>query len=212
MRKLALSICILWVVAAGTCQAAVVPVIIHLMDVPGAPGGTNDYAIPPGKYLMIRQISIATTSTDANIDIIDSGTGSGVAMLYMTNGYQVVSYNPPVIIPGSNTLHITQWPYAYVVNYYLFGMLVDPADLYAYVPSQFNSFGLSLANVTAGVRLDSPRPARILMENSQDLQAWIARNDLRVQPTTNRAVYTVSDAVDRQNSRFYRATARALQR
>ena len=95
----------------------------------------------------------------------------------------------------------------------LFGLLVDPEDLYASIPSEIEGFAkLGTGSASGKVKLASPRPSLVKIQQSTNLPNWIQATGAVVASSGVPEVknFTVLPAPgDRQ--RFFRATARALQ-
>ena len=137
-----------------------------------APVGTNTFTVPAGKSLYVEHISLGQTDFYVVQYFIVGGL-EGVAVLARSQSDpagQIVSFAPSIKLAAGTKIGVMS---NYVGVAMVYGLLVDHADVYAAIPSEFQSEHLTAAGVIQGtLALSSPRPATVKMEASTDLQTW----------------------------------------
>ena len=70
---------------------------------------------------------------------------------------------------------------------------------------------MKLASSTArmGPRLNSLQPAKITVEESENLVAWTPREDMQASASSDRSLYSITDSL-LDPRLFYKATAKAI--
>ena len=172
-----------------TASAAIQPVIISLNAETQVVANIQSYIVPTNKILVIesacpsdpqQDLIVDHTSTSVRVDIrmsklehVDS-TGSTVDQA----AGLMISYQPSLKIPGGWRLRLHEDTFGDEITITVFGLLVDPEDLYAGIPNEVGGFARSGGTLQTTVGLDAGRQAIVKLEESDDLQTWIERTDV----------------------------------
>jgi hypothetical protein len=172
-----------------TASAAIETVIISLNAETQVVANVQSYIVPTNKILVIESIVpsdpqqdliVDHTSTSVRVDIRMSklehldGTGSTVDQ---ATGL-LISYQPSLKIPGGWRLRLHEDTFGDEITITIFGLLVDPDDLYAGIPNEVDGFARSGGTLQTTVAPDARRQAIVKLEESVDLQTWIERTDI----------------------------------
>jgi hypothetical protein len=165
-------------------HAEIVTTNIVLSVSPNPVIGTNRFTVPAGKILAIEHIKLS--NTNHYIYIFEQVNAGGFLNEILTGVQGITSFSPSLKITGPRTLQVG--PGGAIAMIY--GLLVDPSDIYAAVPGEFESVrGLANGSMGATLRMDSPRPVHIQLETSSgDPAAWtpLAGVDLRREEEADR--------------------------
>ena len=213
MKVYSLFLAALFAGIASTAKADIVPVVIHLNQT------DNAYTVPADKVLLIEHGYVGDSSGAASIVLILTNstltTGIRIGQAWFRN---INSLNPSLKIPGGWELSVLNFfnidgegePDPEINNYViLFGLLVDPVDLYAGIPNQIEK--IQAANQVAGVNVQmaSPRPRKIQVETSSDLESWINVPDLTMVQPFSRTLQGIAIASD-ADEEFIRTRVRSV--
>jgi hypothetical protein len=165
--------------AATASWAVIQPVRISLNQT------TNAYQVPSGKVLIIEQGYLSTTY---NSLILVFSNASSVMQIEVPNWKgQLTAIQPPLKVPGDDyIIALIADINTFVV---MFGLLVDPEDLYAAIPSEFKSATRLAGEMNSVLGLASTRQPIIRPETSGDLVDWTKAMNVTVYGTTNPADY-----------------------
>lgn len=130
----------------------------------GYPFGTNTYSVPSGKSLYIEHIFLS--STNANVYYIKQ-VALSMTVCVVAEDQTMTSFHPAIKLNSGITLWVS-------TNFaIIYGLLVDNADVYAAVPSEFKSTQYAVdGGIEGTIGLSSPRPSIVKMEISADMQNW----------------------------------------
>jgi len=183
----------------GTAISEITPMLIKISST--TTHYTATYTVPAGKVLIIENYTI-------------SAYQGKYVRLYKDS--DVIPLSPswspppaPLKVPEGWTIRIDKVTVGETYTAYLFCLLVDPADLYAYVPSQIDSFSIADNTGSLTVNLASARPSKISIEQSSDLKTWESDPSAEVHKDSfDKTQYQVSVTCTNQ-AQFYRAVAKA---
>lgn len=152
---------------------------------------TNDvYTVPADKVLLIEHFagySMQLTSGYETIQIaqmiivFSSETASYKMQIFPDQGAPYGSYfsslNRPIKVSGGTRLTVQSSsylsnPFYNGGTFSIFGLLVDPADLYASIETQSDKMLCQSGNFYFDVVAVSPRPSAIKLQGSTDLAEW----------------------------------------
>lgn len=160
MKKIVLWVFV-WLAGLTCATAEITPMIIKVSST------TNEfvdtYTVPPGKVLVIENYTL-------------NAYAGKIVRLY--KGSDVVPLTPewtsqtPLKIPEGWVIKIDKVTQGTTYYAYLFCLLVDPADLFAYIPNIIKSFSTAGNIGNLLVELSASRPSRIAVASSCDLQEW----------------------------------------
>jgi len=178
--------------------AEITPMIIKVSSTTNA--FVDIYTVPAGKVLLIENYTIYAFADK-------------IVRLYKDS--DVVPLSPqwttqtPLKIPEGWTIKIDKVTQGTTYYAYLFCLLVDPTDLFAYVPNNIKSFTISGSSAGMLVNLASSRQSRLAVEQSDDLKEWrTASAEISRQDSQAKNQYLV--AIDSTNNvQFFRTVARA---
>ncbi|MFP6906522.1 MAG: hypothetical protein VCG02_14980 [Verrucomicrobiota bacterium] len=186
-------------ILACTCtlpwtQAAVEPISLIL-------GGTAlNYTVPAGKVLVIEHAM--ATSSDGKLIlrrefILDNGPAVPTFLnITLNNSYTdgtLYSLNRPLKIKAGSKIHRNQITPSSTT--YLFGLLVDEADLFAAVPNEIEDGRVAAGVFSATVQASSARPARAVVEKSADAQTYVTDSSASV-TRTDAGTLSVTSSTD----------------
>ncbi|HMP89949.1 MAG TPA: hypothetical protein PJ991_07100 [Kiritimatiellia bacterium] len=206
MKRAVLMPCLL--LALVTCShsvfAEIAPVIINLK------ASDNAYTVPADKVLLIEHGYVGDASSTESIVLIITNTSQTAGVRVGEAWFRTIkSFNPSLKIPSGWTLSVFDFfnidsegePDPEIDNYVLlFGLLVDPQDLYAGIPNQINTLQVAGLINELNIELASPRPRKIEAESSTDLETWTRIPDLMLAQPFSRLIQgiTVSAAGDEE--------------
>lgn len=199
MKILPLAIAVL-IAAIDFAMAEITPMIIKVSST--ATGFVDTYTVPSGKVLLIENYTLYAYQEK---------------LVRLYKGSDVVPLSPewtppqrPLKIPAGWTIKIDKVSVGTTYYAFLFCLLVDPADLYAYIPNEIKSFDVAGTTGSLLVELAAARPSRIAVERSPDLQDWDVDAQAAVLPdlhlkTRHHITVNSTNAVQ-----FFRSTAKAV--
>jgi len=154
------------------CSFGIEPVIFKLDFSPKI-----TYTVPDGKILLIEHIvSADPTSYEAiHTRFILTTTNSfyriNISALQGAPPYAgIISFNRPLKISGGTEIEALDT--ADDDGYTIFGLLVAPSDLYASIETQSEGMLCRNENFSFDVLATSPRPGKIKLHGSTDLEEW----------------------------------------
>jgi len=158
--------------------------------------------VPAGQILVINALS-----SSGNVALRLNDNANLPVYLSASN---TVFLPRPILLPENTTLKPSS-----SATITIFGALVSSYDLYAAVPSQFQSVGLAGTAVHGVLRTASSRPAVVTVQKTGDLvaQGWATDPTVAVRrqtDTTLRSILFTADA-SVTTAQFYRASVRATQ-
>ena len=169
--------------AAAAAFAAVQPVVITLT------GTSTDYIVPANKVLVIENAYSGNDYSNHQGIILLNTTVTNV--LYIDNWFKKITPIQPALklAEGWTVRAMLESSDEHFIV--LFGLLVDPSDLYAGIQNEFQNVSFSASSLRAALALASPRQPIIELEESSNFSAWTEATEAVVAATTNRADYTV---------------------
>ena len=111
----------------------------------------------------------------------------------------------PIYVPAGADIFVQANNFMHV-----YGLLVDPADLYAEIPSKLTGAYASAGSMTGTVAVASSRPANIHMDQSGDLDSWTKSTTNALRRGTGSYEWVFSQPIGLDPQQFFRTTARAL--
>ncbi len=174
---------LVFVAAAWVARAAVEPIVINLSTNSGI-----TYTVPAGKVLVLENAYSGNRfGTNTSFALISA---SSTNTIYIDNWYRrITPIQPPLKLPEGWTIDLFDPGEQFLL---LFGLLVDPGDLYAGIPSQFESVARSGAGIQAGLGLAHPRQPVIRPESSAALVDWTRAMNAVVSGTTSATDYVIT--------------------
>jgi hypothetical protein len=160
------------------------------------------YTVPNNKVLVLQQVQLPQGSNN-----------SSSITLYTTNGFNIA-----IVLPGANTnglytfTHPLQLPAGTQMfnlsGVGLFGLLVDPADLYVGINATLGNVAVAGGTFSGNLVLSSAAPPAIRFESSKNLSDWQGDSSVLLQQTTNKTTLAFSTPVDSFAEHYYRASVR----
>jgi len=194
IKLFSLSLALALVGFGSTAHAAIQAVFIVM-------NGT--YTVPAGKVLVLQQLQLPQGAGNASTITVYTTNGFNISMsLPGANTSGLYTFATPLKLPGGVQLFYTPNGVG------LFGLLVDPQDLYVGINSTLENLALAGGTFSGNVALSSPARATIKFYASTNLSNWSLDNSVAVQPTTNRTLYAFSTPTDSFEERYYRALVR----
>jgi len=179
------------------------------------------YRPPVGKVFIVEHVMFndAWLNSELTMAVELIPEGSGENSEWMSSMQFSTTWNTlprPIRLPRSVTIAVNileDIPFNADYKCYLFGLLVDEADLYASVPSEIMEFERASASSLAGsIALASPRSSVVKMESSSDLVDWqpAANVTIKQESSPHQREFTVDTSGQPGDGRtFFRAKARA---
>lgn len=164
---------------------------------------SGSYVVPTGKVLVLQ--AVAPPSNDPANNILQLTPSGGGATLLLrinaaaTNG--LYRLQKELNLPAGTTLNNS-------LGMGLFGMLVDPQDLYVgIIRSTLANPMIADGLFTGSLDLASAAPPEVRFQTSSDLSKWQYDSTIALQPTSNKTNILFAAAAN-SPIRFYRATVR----
>lgn len=162
-RRLVAALFVVLTVAAPVGRAAVEPIVVNLST-----NASTSYTVPAGKVFIIENAYSGNRyGTNTSFALIGNSLTN---VIYIDNWYKrITPIQPPLKLPEGWVVNLFDPGEQFLL---LFGLLVDPEDLYAGIPSRFESVARSGPDIRSGLGLSHGRQPVIRMEQSDDLAAW----------------------------------------
>jgi hypothetical protein len=140
--------------------------------------GSSTYVVPDGKALIVEHVAFSDSWIGKPFAIVIRFSANAAGAMFMTT----ITYNQkwnsllrPIRLPAGKGVSI-QTGYGVVFKCFLYGLLVDEADLYAGVPAKIDSLQVvsseSGQQVSGQVELRSPRPSHVVIQQTETLGQW----------------------------------------
>lgn len=171
-------------------MAQIQPTIIPLIG--------SGYTVPDEKVLVIKNLAASPASSSSTVTLNIMGSE-----FYVPRG-QSMSLCSPIYVPGGSAISVQANNYMHV-----YGLLVDPADLYAEIPSKITGTYVSAGSMTGTVAVASSRPALLRMDQSGDLDLWMASSTNVLRRGESPSQWVFSQPAGPESQQFLRTTARA---
>ena len=186
------SVVLVWLATSVHSFGAVEATLFHI--------STNaTFTVPTGKVLIIEsttylspalRLQKATDSFDLNGDA-DGGLRVRLP-LKVPEGWTLQA-----VVEGSESTDV-----------WIFGLLVAPSDLFASLRHQIDAIAINGATASLDIQTASPRPARISVEKSAEVdKGWASAENAVVTATTNKARYVATVPIE-GDKEFLRTKAR----
>ncbi len=180
-----------------------------------APAGLESiYNVPAGKVLVLHSVQFNTTNANIsagdqlNIQIYEKiSNHQAVILTYVNAGpwakYERQTFDPPIrILPGSSLGSNATY------GWYLFkGLLVDSTDLFAKLDVDLVNPRTNSNQLLAEAKVRSPRPHRLFVQTSEDLQNFELDTTATVTATATLGESTVAIQKDGAAKKFMRVMA-----
>lgn len=186
---------------AQLAPAAIDPVLIRLTY------GNQSYTVPTNRILVVEHGYFGEQAA-AQFVVISNGASVAGFRVDISWFKQLANVQPTLKIPAGSVVSAPGILTNEDQNVTMMGLLVSPSDLYAAIPSEFQNVARAGADAQSGLALQSPRPARIKIESSEDLIGWQDRMDALISGGTNRSLYTITIPPDNPLHDFFRADVR----
>jgi hypothetical protein len=149
------------------------PIIFKLTE-------TQSYTVPDGKILLIETIAGRGGIFYLAFDISEAHYTANMPAQetpYTSAEHGILNFSRPLKIPEHTIVSRSSGSYDYTV----FGLLVDQSDLYANIETQSEGMLCQNGNFSFDVLATSPRPGKIKLHGSTDLEKWhdIANTDIK---------------------------------
>lgn len=162
---------------------------------------SGNYVVPAGKILVLQ--AVVPGFNDPSLNVLQMTPAGGGTILQLrinamaTNG--LYAFPVWMKLPAGTSLN--------GVGMALFGLLVEPQDLYVGIPSRLTDPALDNGLFGGTVELASAAPAKIRFQTSTNLADWQYDSRVAQQPTANKTNVLFSALADGPR-RFYRTTVR----
>jgi hypothetical protein len=188
---------LIWLFATMPAFGAVEAILFHVTT-------SDTYTVPAGKVLIIERATYM---------------GPGLHFQNGTNSFELGSLSDPdtgvslpLKFPEGWTLRGITNTFQGATDTWIFGLLVSPSDLFASVPHRIDQIAVNGGMASLGIQTVSPRPARIEVEKSSEVdKGWHAADNAVVAPTVDKTRYTATVPVE-GNKGFIRTKARPRER
>jgi hypothetical protein len=188
-------------VAAGlvtAAWAAISPIRINLT------ASNPTYQVPSGKVLIIEQAYF--DSANASLIVVFSNSTSSMLIEVPSWKGSLTPIQPPLKIGSNDYITALIDTNDNRTSLVMFGLLVNPEDLYAAIPSEFESAARSTGDMSSRLGLASTRQPIIRAETSDDLVDWTQAMNVAVYGTTSPSDYRLLLPLG-SRSEFLRARA-----
>jgi len=170
-------------------------------------GESTTYTVPTGKVLVVEHAVIMTT--DSALRYTPPGATLRVSLVGSSSGF--TSFQPTFKAPAGALFEAEGLQAQHDANGMLFGLLVDPADLYAAIPGEIDWLTSGVAGLRGEVRLGSPQPRQVKLETSSNLLQPLWEHDplVKVEPDSDKRKAPFTAPPVTEPVEFYRVNARA---
>jgi hypothetical protein len=162
---------------------------------------SGSYVVPTGKVLVLQAVVPPSNDLAANIlQMLPAGGGVTLQLrinAYATNG--LYAFPVAMNLPAGTTLTGSGTG--------LFGLLVDPQDLYVGIKSTLANPAYASGTFSGVVELASAAPPDIRFQTSSNFANWEYDSTIALQPTSIKTNVQFS-ALAKGPERFYRTTVR----
>lgn len=192
-RSLLSLVLALFAVGVPLSSQAEVEAITFRLDNNVAPS----YTVPAGKVFLLEWYS-RDYSVDGGLNDVVVGIGGGSILFRDFVREAVGNTNPessgyflkPLRFPQGASISTAEPPDVTEFATIFIGLLIDTADLYATVPSEFKQTGVASGQIAATLKQSSPRPTVVKVESSTDMETWT--------PDPTATVANTSDKTEKQ--------------
>ena len=180
-----------------------------------APSGLSaSYNVPAGKVLVLHSVQFNTINLNHSegdplyIQIYEKTSNSSTTIpTYVNAGpwskYARQTFDPPIRLLAGSTIGSNT-----TYGWYLFkGFLVDSTDLFAQLDVDLINPRTNSNQLLAEAKVQSPRPHRLLVQSSEDLQNFELDPTATVTATATPAENTVAIQKDGAPQKFMRVMA-----
>jgi hypothetical protein len=180
------------------------------------------YAVPSGQVLILEHVVFADywdhKGQPKEILLRNRGTSVGglIADTHISYGGNFNTLFRPLKLPAGTGISLPNLGDG-TYSVFLYGLLVDVEDLYASIPSQPRDLerteSASGTELAGTLELQSPRPATVRAETSDDMSTWDPAPDVEVTANADNRKRDFTIPLDGlTDRRFVRFSARALMR
>jgi hypothetical protein len=167
--------------------------------------GSPTYGVPTNKVLVLQVVSTPGASCNGGNNLaLTPPNGIGTANIYVPTAMYYLSNS--LKLPAGTTLsnNCASMPLG------IFGLLVDPTDLYAGIgySSTIENVAVNQGVMSGELALSTPRPASVQMQSSTNLADWQTDTNVVTQPTADKTRVVFSTSVDPVQNRYLRAAVR----
>jgi hypothetical protein len=179
------------------------------------------FVVPASGAVMATNIVLKQVGGELASFTVPTGKVLVVEHVYNSSVDEVVAWiNPSTAIPVSKSGYMLSWVPSLKLTAgtvlrgecaVVFGLLVDPEDLYASITSEFSSLYASNEHLKGTLRLGSPQPSVVAIQrrNTLDSGLWEKETSASIKATATKTVSDFTIPLPPADSQFYRATARA---
>jgi len=196
--------------------AEVSPVTLVTGRGDGTPTGIpSSYTVPTDKVLILESVQYQIvggslgTPDDLNVQIIETfDNASSVRRSVFFNlgpnrAFQQHSFDSPVRLKAGSSLRSSR-----IEGFYIWrGLLVDTADLFAQLDVELKNTSVKDGKLMAEAKVSSPRPHKLMIESSTDLDTFAKASNAIVTLTADPSTSEVSVPTDGDTKKFIKATA-----
>jgi hypothetical protein len=165
-------------VASTSTLAQIEPIMLNVST-------TEHYTVPMGKVLVIQNVNAPSSSS---LILSKGGTTNILSDNFFKYDQDRSFVSYPLILPEGTYIRSGRYSWA------IFGVLVDPEDLYVGVDHSLDDVeNISAVAMNLKIRTVSARPVRFEVETTESLQtAWSRNTDATVTPTQDRKEYDLT--------------------
>ena len=157
----------------------------------------DSYTVPSNKVLVIEHISANQTR---GLPTPTAAYVSGCPV-YLTE-YTTKSFCPTLKVPGGKTIDSGTLSAIAV-----FGLLVDPQDLYAQIKTTFQDLAVTDGRITGSLGAATPRPRFTRLETSTNLAEWAGESTAKLSDRSDKSRCTFDIPIPASASAFWRASS-----
>jgi len=192
--------------------AEVAPVTLVTGRGDGTPTGIpSSYTVPADKVLILESVQYQIvggslgTPDDLNVQIIETfdNAPSVRRSVFFNLGPNRHSFDSPVRLKAGSSLRSSR-----IEGFYIWrGLLVDTADLFAQLDVELKNTSVKDGKLMAEAKVSSPRPHKLIIESSTDLDTFAKASNAIVTLTAAPSTSEVSVPTDGDTKKFIKATA-----
>lgn len=200
--------CALAATAAARAEVTAVNLVLE------SETGKRSYEVPAGKVLIVEHIVFSwywdVQGHTKKVLLGVKGEDASYQPAEFVSQSDRMIFDPPMRLVGGNVIYISDLSPS--AECFLIGLLVDTADLYAALPSEITDFQVAAQTLSGSLRLDTPRPARVRLEQTTNLlrDTWEPIDSAGIESTADTRLRTFAlDVPTNSPHLFVRGRARS---
>ncbi|MDP0491120.1 MAG: hypothetical protein Q7Q71_08755 [Verrucomicrobiota bacterium JB023] len=145
--------------------------------------------------LVVQISEVFDNSTARHLVYIDLGEN---------RAYQQHKFDPPLRLKAGSYLGSNR-----IEGFYIWrGLLVDPSELFAQLDIELEKPAVEGGQMVAKAKVSSPRPARVEIESSENMEEFVAESSAAVVRLTEPGEFEAKVATNGAEQKFIKATAK----